>query len=267
MLRPLVTVLCMLVPLATWTQQWTPRGITEPYKDATLSATVSERVLAIHCDEGEFVHEGTVILELEREEETLEVDRRRLIAESKVEVTAAGQRLETFQLDLEATRQLYETTQSVSREELLQRELECKLAEAELEGLLIAEEREEIEYRIAQVQLEKRLIRAPFDGVIVKIHPEVGESCNPQDPLVRIADITKCRLIVHLEASVSRQVKEQMSVRIRIDGLSNPSILPGTVEYISPVVDPSSGLREVKVLFDNDDGHVNPGMTGTLLLK
>jgi len=259
-LRPLVTVLCMLVPLATWTQQWTSRGITEPYKDATLSATVSERVLAIHCDEGERVTEGTVILELEREEETLEVDRRRLIAESKAEVTAARQRIETLQLDLEATRQLYETTRSVSREER-------KLAEAELEGLLIAEKREEIEYRIAQVQLEKRLIRAPFDGVIVKIHPEVGENCNPQDPLVRIADTTKCRLIVHLEVSVSRKVEEQMSVRIRIDGLSNPNILTGTVEYVSPVVDPSSGLREIKVLFDNDDGHVNPGMTGTLLLK
>jgi RND family efflux transporter MFP subunit len=265
--RILVVVLSIAVPLCAAAQQWTPRGITEPYRDAILSATVNERVSAIVCREGEFVRAGTVILELEREEETLEVDRRRLIAQSKAEVTAARQRLETLRLDLEATKQLYESTRSVSLEELLQKELECKLAEAELEGLRIAEEREEIEYRIAKVQLEKRLIRAPFDGVIVKIHPEVGENCSPQDPLVRIADITRCRLIVHLDTSVSRQVKEQMSVRIRIDRLGNPNILPGTVEYLSPVVDPSSGLREVKVLFDNEDGHVNPGMTGTLLLK
>lgn len=267
MLRLFATALCLLLPLTAWTQQWTPRGITEPYRDATLNATVSEPVSAILCSEGQYVRAGTILLELEREEETLEVDRRRLIAESKAEVKAARQRLETLQLDLEATRQLYESTKSVSREELLQRELECKLAEAELEGLLIAEEREDLEYHIARVQLEKRLIRAPFDGIIVKIHPELGENCTPQDPLIRIADITKCRLIVHLEASVARQVEEQMDVRIRIDGASNPTILPGTVEYVSPVVDPSSGLREVKVLFDNDDGQVNPGMTGTLLLK
>ncbi|UCF97245.1 MAG: efflux RND transporter periplasmic adaptor subunit [Spirochaetaceae bacterium] len=267
MLRLQIIALCLLIPLAAWGQQWTPRGITEPYRDATLSATVSEPVSAFLCAEGQFVEAGTVLLELDREEETLEVDRRRLIAESKAEVTAARQRLETLQLNMKATRQLFESTQSVSREELLERELECKLAEAELEGLLIAEEREELEYRIAQVQLEKRLIRAPFDGIIVKIYPELGENCTPQDPLIRIADITRCRLIVHLEASVSRQVKEQMDVRIRIDGAGNPKILPGTVEYISPVVDPSSGLREVKVLFDNNDGQVNPGMTGTLLLK
>jgi RND family efflux transporter MFP subunit len=262
-----IAAICLLLPLTAWTQQWTPRGITEPYRDATLNATVSEPVSAILCSEGQFVRQGTVILELERQEETLEVDRRRLIAESKAEVKAARQRLETLQLDLDATRQLYESTRSVSREELLQKELECKLAEAELEGLLIAEEREDLEYRIAQVQLEKRLIRAPFDGIIVKIYPELGENCTPQDPLIRIADITKCRLIVHLEASVSGQVEEQMGVRIRIDGASNPTILPGTVEYVSPVVDPSSGLREVKVLFDNENHRVNPGMTGTLLLK
>jgi RND family efflux transporter MFP subunit len=266
-LRLLAAVLCMSVPLMSWTQQWTPRGITEPYRDATLSTTVNEPLSAILCTEGQFVEAGTVILELERKEETLEVDRRRLIAESKVEVTAARQRLETLQLVLEATRQLYESTRSVSREELLQKELEVKLAEAELEGLLIAEEREEIEYRIAQVQLEKRLIRAPFDGVIVKIYPELGENCAPQDPLIRIADITKCRLIVLLETSAFSQVKERMKVRIRIDGAGNSKILQGTVEHISPVVDPSSGLREVKVLFDNDDGQVNPGMTATLLLK
>jgi RND family efflux transporter MFP subunit len=265
--RLFITALCVSIPLLSWTQQWTPRGITEPYRDATLSATVSEPVSAILCSEGQFVRKGTVILELERQEETLEVDRRRLIAESKAEVKAARQRLETLQLDLDATRQLYESTRSVSREELLQRELEYKLADAELEGLLIAEKREDLEYRIAQVQLEKRVIRAPFDGVIVKIYPELGENCTPQDPLFRIADITKCRLIVHLEASVSGQVEEQTSVRIRIDGASNPTILPGTVEYVSPVVDPSSGLREVKVLFDNENRRVNPGMTGTLLLK
>jgi RND family efflux transporter MFP subunit len=257
----------MLVPLASWAQQWTPRGITEPYRDATLSATVSERVSAIMKEEGQYVRAGAVILELEREEEILEADRRRLIAESKAEVNAARQRVEALQVDLKATRQLYDSTKSVSLEELQKKELEYKLAESELEGLLIAEKREEIEYRIAQFQVEKRLIRAPFDGVIVKIHLEVGENCTPQDPLIRIADTTKCRLIVHLDTSVSRQLKEQMSVRVRIDGSSDPTILPGTVVFVSPVVDPSSGLREVKVLFDNHDGQVNPGMTGTLLLK
>ncbi len=263
----LILALLMGVPAGVFPQAWTPRGITEPYKDATLSTTVAGMVAVINCKEGEAVKQGEVILELEREEQTLEVERRRLIAESKVEVDAARHRVETLETDLEATRQLFQSTRSVSFEELQQKELEHKLARAELERLLVAEEREQLEYRIAQAQLQKRIIRAPFDGVIVKVFLEVGENCNPQEPLIRIADTSKCRLVVHMEAAVSRQLRPDMSVKIKIEGVANPNILLGTVEYVSPLVDPSSGLREVKVLFDNREGHINPGLTGTLLLK
>jgi multidrug efflux pump subunit AcrA (membrane-fusion protein) len=39
------------------------------------------------------------------------------------------------------------------------------------------------------------------------------------------------------------------------------------IEFASPVVDPSSGLREIKVVFDNDRGKIFPGATGTLILQ
>lgn len=254
------------VSAAAAAQQWSFRGITEPHKDATLSASVAGTISVIAHKEGEAVEAGEIIIELEREAESLEVERRRLIAGSKIEVNAAEYRLEALKIDLEATRQLYQATRSVSQEELQQKELEYKLAQAELESLLTAEEREELEYRIARTQLEKRIIRAPFGGIIIKVFLESGENCSPQEPLVRIADITQCRLIVHMEAAASRQLTPETDVRIKIDGVNNPSIFRGVIEYISPVVDPSSGLREVKVLFDNSDGRVKPGMSGTLLV-
>ncbi|SHL90569.1 hypothetical protein SAMN05720487_1482, partial [Fibrobacter sp. UWT2] len=38
-------------------------------------------------------------------------------------------------------------------------------------------------------------------------------------------------------------------------------------EFVSPVVDKSSMLRTVKVIFDNTDLAVEPGVTGKILLK
>jgi RND family efflux transporter MFP subunit len=253
--------------LAAHAQQWTVRGITEPIKDATLGATVAGTVASIQKQEGELVRQGEVILELNKEQEALEVERRKLIAESKVEVTAAQYRVETLRLELDTARQLYENTRSVPREELQQKELEYKLAQAEVERLLIAEEREELEYKIALEELRRRIITAPFDGVIVKQFLEVGEGCNPQEPLVRIADISRCRLVIHMEASASRGLEPRVPVQIKIDGVRSAAVLRGTVEYVSPVVDPSSGLREVKVLFDNPGGLINPGVPATLLMK
>ncbi len=262
-----VVLTFLSLPSGIRAQQWTPRGITEPFKDATLSATVSGPVAAIRKREGETVRQGEVILELEKEQETLEVERRRLIADSQVEVEAARNRVRTLQGELAASRRLFEATQSVSREELLQKELESRLAEAELERLMVAERREQLEYRIAAAQLQQRQIVAPFDGVIVEILPEVGESCSPQQPLVRIADVGRCRLIVHLEAAAARDLSEGRPVQLRIEGARPPNVFSGVVEYVSPVVEPSSGLRKVKVLFDNPDRRVQPGLSGTMLVK
>jgi RND family efflux transporter MFP subunit len=263
---PLVVFLIAVSP-GLYAQQWTVRGITEPVKDVTLGSPVAGVVASIYKQEGQSVRQAEVILELEKEQESLEVQRRKLIAESKVEVTAAGYRVETLRLELDTARQLFESTRSVSREELQQKELEYKLAQAEVERLLIAEQREELEYKIAQEELRRRSITSPFDGVIVKLFLEVGECCNPQQPLVRIADVSKCRLVIHMEASASRGLEPRTLVQIRIDGVRSSSVLQGLVEYVSPLIDPSSGLREVKILFDNPGGLINPGLPGTLLLK
>ena len=164
----LLTVVLFLTAASSWTQEWV-RGITEPYHDATLTSPVAGIVVAIPREEGQAVRRGETVIELERDLEELEVERRRLIAESKAEVTAAQRRVESLGLDLEGTRKLFTATQSVSREELRQKELEYELARAELERLQVAEEREQVEHRIAVAQLQKRLIVAPFDGVIVEI--------------------------------------------------------------------------------------------------
>ena len=46
--------------------------------------------------------------------------------------------------------------------------------------------------------------------------------------------------------------------KIRIDG---------SVVFISPVVDSSSGLQKIKVLFENPDGKIRPGLSGRILTE
>jgi len=242
------------------------QGITEPYKDSTLSSTVAGVVSVIHHKEGEFVKQGEIILELENEQEKLEVDRRKLISESKVELNAAEIRSRTLKENYENTLKVFEATASVSREELQKNELEYKLAEAEYQGYRIAEEREAIEYKIAKAQLEKRKIAAPFDGVVVKIFLETGEGCAEQQPLVRIVDIRQCRFIAYMDATASKNLKKSDSVVLKIAGNSPATEFPGKVEYVSSVVDPSSSLREVKVLFDNPNFAVPAGVSASMSL-
>ena len=46
-----------------------------------------------------------------------------------------------------------------------------------------------------------------------------------------------------------------------------PIIDSRKIEFISPVVDPASNLREVKVVFRNPDGKIQPGVNGEMILE
>ncbi len=256
--------LLLFSAISASSQAWTSRGIVEPYQDAKVSATVGGTVVAIKAAEGQFVRAGEVVVELDSALEALEVERRKLVAESAAELDAAQSRMETLRLDLEGTRKLQEETRSVSLDDLRKKELEFRLAEAEHQRLLVSEERERIESRFAEAQLQKRFITAPFDGVIVEKLLEVGEGCSQQQALFRIVDTRKCRLVVHMEQAPSLKMKPGRQVTLRIQEADGPVTVRGTVEFVSPLVDASSGLREVKVVFDNPDGRVHPGVTGAV---
>ncbi len=254
----------LLAAQPSWPQALSSRGITEPFRDASVSALEAGIVTAVLAKEGQFVRQGETVIELDNALETLEVERRKLIAESTVEVDAARARVQTLQVDLEGTRKLHETSRSVSLEDLQKKQLEYDLARAELERLLVAERREQIEYRIAQAQLARRIVSAPFDGVIVEVKLKEGEGCAQQQPLFRIVDTRRCRLVVHMEQAPALKMKPGAKVALRIQEPDGAVSVAGTVEFVSPVVDASSGLREVKVVFENPDGKIQPGVTGTI---
>lgn len=136
-------------------------GITEPINDVTLSLDVTGAIRSIFFKEGALLKKGQAILKLDNTLESLEVKRRKLIWESKAEVNAAIERMITLKSLLESTRALYESTGSVSKEELDEKELDYKLALAEQERLEIAEEREKVEYKMAVETLSKRTLLSP----------------------------------------------------------------------------------------------------------
>jgi RND family efflux transporter MFP subunit len=261
----LLVALLLILPAGSLAAQAAgSRGITEPYQDAAVSSTVAGTIVAVRAKEGQFVHEGDVVMELDNALEALEVERRKLVWDSKVEVEAARVKVETLKKDLEGTRTLYSTTRSVSQDDLQKKDLDYQLSVADLNALLVAEDREQLEYKIAKAQLERKFIRAPFDGTIVELKLKEGEGCTQQQPLFRVVDTRRCRLVAYLDQASALKMKQGRTVSLKIMEADGPLAVQGTVEFVSPLVDPSSGLRQVKVVFDNPDGRVRPGVAGTI---
>ncbi|MDR1759712.1 MAG: efflux RND transporter periplasmic adaptor subunit [Fibrobacter sp.] len=242
-------------------------GITEAIESSVMGMTVSGRVDSIWVSEGTFVRKGDIILNLNKENEEIQVGVTRLILESKADLNAARTKMEIYQKDYLATKKLFETSTSVSEEQVWEKELAYKSAVSEYEKLQMAEEKEELEYQMALVQLEEKILRAPFDGVIVRIGKNKSESVEALEPFVEIADVRVCRMISYVLAPNAASLKKGQTVQLQLDGAKKKRYKKGKIEFISPVVDKSSMLRTVKVIFDNKDQKIEPGVTGKILLK
>ncbi len=242
-------------------------GMTQPIKDETLSALVSGKIVALRFREGDRVKAGDVVVDLEKRFDELEAKRRKLMWESKAELESAQARVETVKAELEGTRRVHEATQSVSRDELKQKELEYKIAVAETQRLAISEQIEQLEYEKAGELLDQRQIRSPLTGVLAKMHLEVGENCQPHQPLFRVVDVSRCQLVANVEASLARELEAGQAVRVELQAGEETISCQGTISFICPVVDAASGLQEVKAVFDNPGNRFYPGVPGQLLWK
>lgn len=247
--------------------QTTVSGVTEPFQDVILSAPAAGTVEKRLVKEGEPIKAGQVLIELKKRQEELEVKRRKVIADSKAELEGAEARVKTSKADLESTRKLFAATKSISKDDLDKKELEYQLSVAEAERLKVAEEREVLEAEMAVQLLKDRSITSPLTGYAVEIFRDVGEDCKAQEPLMRVVDTRQFYFVANVDAKAGYNLKNGDAVQLQIEAGSKMVPVTGKVSFVSPVVDAASGLLTVKVLCENANGQIKPGVAGTMQIK
>lgn len=242
-------------------------GITEPLHDSLLSVAAAGTVRVVQVKEGDHVAAGAVILELDKSLEELEVERRRIVFESNVELEAADQRAALLRADFESSKRLLERSQSVSRDEVDKKELEFKLAVAERDRFAVAKERERVEFEMAKEQLARRSVTAPFPGVITDLRIDLGEACEPRQPVVRIVDLSRAYFVANVQPALIAGLVAGSDVKLQIETPDGTREMRGIIDYLAPVIDAGSGLRRVKVLFDNPENAIAPGALGHMVIE
>ena len=213
------------------------RALTEPVADVVLSARVPGQVAKVNHAEGDFVKAGALLLEFEQKTERLEVQRKQA-------------QLDTLQGELDRSELLFKTASSMPREELERKRGEVTVARVELE-------------QAKQMVLQRQVV-APFDGVITLLPVKVGEYCEVARPVMRLVDGREFHAISNADPAKAGHLKVGQSISIEVTAQGRPIVLDGTVVFVSPVVDPASGLMRLKAKFANPDSRVRPGVAGTL---
>ena len=115
--------------------------------------------------------------------------------------------------------------------------------------------------------LRRRHLISPLAGTIAEVTLEVGEACQAYQPLARVVDTRRCYFTTNMEAKLAAKLKVGQMAKLELESGTGAIVLQGKIDFVSPVVDPASGLQRVKVLFENADGKVQPGVAGRMTLE
>ncbi len=212
--------------------------LTEPIADVEMSTAIAGTVARIHHGEGGFVEAGTVVLELESRVEQLDLERRTV-------------QVETLKAELSRSETLLKNTSSISREEVDKKRGEFRVASIELEQ--------------AREALAKRRIAAPIAGIVTLLPIEVGEYCQPPRILLRLVDARQFYAVANIDPAAASSLSAGTVVQFEL-GADRKDRFEGKIVFISPVVDPASGLLRIKALFSNPGERLRPGVAGLLQL-
>lgn len=239
-------------------------GFTEPYRTLQVAAAEPGVIRAMRVREGDAVRAGDELAHLDQEvyEAVLRLAEKNMQLKGRLESCRAELRLRKLRHEKLAELQ---RAGHARKEEVERAAADMAIAEA---NVLAAEEDltvKQLEYEKIKAQLERRIVRAPIDGVVLKIHKDLGEFATPNDPAV-VTLVQLDQLVATFSISPQQLTQLAPGQRVPISFQSSQPPVSGIVELVSPVNDAESNTVRVKVRVPNPSGRLRSGQRCSLLL-
>jgi len=117
----------------------------------------------------------------------------------------------------------------------------------------------EIDVKIAQMELAKTKIRAPFSGILSDIKISPREHLDPGREICTLVDISRIKVKAKVLESEIGKMRSGREVDLRFSAYPDKSI-KGVVEAVSPIVNTEDRTCTVYIGVDNPSEELKPGM-------
>ncbi|MCB1229329.1 MAG: efflux RND transporter periplasmic adaptor subunit [Verrucomicrobiae bacterium] len=233
-------------------------GVTEPQEQIDLSFPESGVIRALEIEEGDRVSEGQILAQLDCRVLESQLAIARMHAESPAAIQSANATLTMRKQRLDQLEKLA-ASQNANHDELARAKAEYEIAQADVQLAHEAAAESELQAQQTEAQIEQRTLRAPFDGIVARIHHKPGASVSPNDgPVLTLVKLDQLELVVYIDHRRMDGLETGQSVTI--SALDREVTGTGTIEFISPVVDPSSGTARLRIALPNEDGRHRSGV-------
>lgn len=109
-------------------------------------------------------------------------------------------------------------------------------------------------------------IKSPIAGRVVGRHATVGEVVAPTDTLFEITDIARVWVVGRVYQQNAGRVREGAPVVVMLQAFPGRTFT-GNLDYVAPSLDERTRTLPVRVVLDNPDGVLRPGLFGTLSIS
>lgn len=223
-------------------------GRVRPRLQVDIRPAIGGELVALPFDVGDRISSGQVLARIDDAPEAA------AIAEAEASVQAQQATVAQARRDLARFEAL---GQFATKREVEQRRL------AVVEG-----ERELSRRRASVVQSrelrDRRVLRAPFGGVILERLVDPGQTVGLESIIYRLADLSNPEVTVEVDEVYAAEIRPGMEALVSLPG--QPRQIRAVVVHIEPRVDPATGARDVRLSLGDAAIDAPSGLTVTVNL-
>jgi membrane fusion protein (multidrug efflux system) len=213
-------------------------GTANANEQVTLAAPVTERILKLNFDDGDYIARGQIVAILAAGQEN-------------AQLAEAGARSREAQQQLVRLNQLKErgfaTNSAVDTQVALAAQANAQAAEA-------------------RASIGDRVIRAPFSGWVSLRNISSGAVVTAGTAIAQISDVSKIKLDFAVPETLLAQVKPGQVIEAKAAAYPDAPF-HGTIATVDPVLNPQTRAATVRAILPNGDRRLKPGMLLTVTIE
>ncbi len=232
-------------------------GFTIPKFDILVAATEIGRLEEVNVKIGDRVTKGQIVAKLEDGLQVEAVATARWRAQMHGETDAAKAETALMKLRFEQLQSLAD--QDIARPDELKRAYaDWEIAKSRELNAVEQDQLRKLELSRYELQLRRRKVLAPMDGVVAELFHAPGEYITPADPaVIRLVVLDQIYGVFNVPVEEIGMIQQGDQVQVFM--VSASKSVRGEVASMAPDIDGESGTIMVKVLLDNQTGELRAG--------
>lgn len=239
-----------------------------PRRQVAVIPRVPGLLEEVTVGEGEHVEDGQVVARLEQRDYRLAVQQASAAYQAAMSGTEIARIVSASAVTANERMKALRREGAITQSEMEQVDDGQRMSVAKANAAHAQVQLARVGLAAARTKLEDTIIRAPFSGVVLQRLLDEGAVCQvmPPSPIMVIAEVSTMKIEGGVGERYLHALKTGMPVEIHLDAIRG-EVFSGSVETVSPLVDPRTRTAKVLITLPNPDGRLASGMSARVMLE